>query len=157
LVSLGIEPRLIRRLEAFDRQTWGGAAMTCAHFACHADFLGYKVALLPHLALLRSSSKNERMIQTRHIQFQGFVSGLKRAVGHKLDFRCRKASIVNRLGNQNGIEGFSQPWEDRGFSLHQIHISMTNAIQAFQGLFGPFGSKPSYHAVDFDRGFFDLR
>jgi hypothetical protein len=28
---------------------------------------------------------------------------------------------------------------------------MINAIQAFEGLLGPFGSKASYHAVDFDR------
>jgi hypothetical protein len=34
---------------------------------------------------------------------------------------------------------------------------MINAIQALQGFLRPFGSKPSYHAVDFDGGFLNLR
>jgi len=33
---------------------------------------------------------------------------------------------------------------------------MINAIQALESLLGSTGSQPSYHAIDFDRGVYEL-
>lgn len=96
------------------------------------------------------------MLQTRHGEFQGSVLGGKRSIRYHVHFRCREACVVDRFGNQDRIEGFSRLWVNYRLTLHQIDISMTNAIQAFQGLFSPFRSKPSYHAVDLDRGLNNL-
>lgn len=130
--------------------------MTRADLARHTDFLAGKTGL-PQLAHLRSSGKIERMLQTRYIQLQRSISRSKCATHNNLDFRRRKTCIVDRFGNQNGIEGFSSLRVNRRLTFYQIDISMTNAIQAFEGLLGPFRSKPSYHAVDLDGSTYDLR
>jgi hypothetical protein len=128
-----------------------------ADLAHHLDFLAYKFTLLFQRDLFRASRKNEGMIETRHIQFQGSVLDGKRSIHDGVNLRRRESRVLNRLRNQNGIEGFSRLWVNCPLALHQIHISMTNAIQAFQGLFGPFRSKPSDHAVDSDGGANHLR
>lgn len=146
----------MRRLELFDRQSRRRAGTTPNDLSPHTDLLAYKIGPLQGTQLC-STSENERMFQARHIQFQASVLGCESTVCNNRNIRCRESGIVNRLGNQDRIEGFSRPRVNCCLAFHQIDISMTNAIQALQGLFGPFGSKPSNHAVDSDRGANHLR
>ncbi len=124
--------------------------MTLDDLARHLDFLAYKVDLLFQRGFFRSSGKNEGALQTRHIQLQSSVAGRKRSIHDRVNLRRCKPCVVDRFGNQGRIEGFSRLCVNSRLTLHKIDISMTNAIQAFQGLFGPFRSKPSDHAVNSD-------
>jgi hypothetical protein len=97
------------------------------------------------------------MRQARHIQLEGSVPCGERAIGDDGDLRGGEAGTVYGLGDQGRVEGFPGLRENCSLTLHQIYIRMTNAVQAFEGLLGPFRSKPSNHAVDFDRGLLHLR
>lgn len=126
--------------------------MTRADLARHFNLLAHKVALFLERTCFWSSGKNERVLQARNIQFQGPVFRCQRAVHNRAHLCRREPCIVNRFWNKCRVEGFTLLRVNCRLAFHQINIRMTNAIQAFQGLFGPFGSKPSYHAVDSGRG-----
>lgn len=138
-------------MERFDRQGRRRAGPSGSNPTRHTNLLAYKIGPLQGTQLC-STSENERMLQAWHLQFQTAVFGGKRSVRDGVHFGRREPGVPNCLGNQDRIEGFSRLRVNCCLAFHQIDISMTNAIQALQGLFGPFGSKPSYHAVDSDRG-----
>lgn len=122
----------------------------------YADSLTQQIGPFFQRPRLRSSLKHKSMIQPwnlQHNQFLAFQQGPFR--GHNDSNRC-KTRTLDRLGNQNRVKRLPRLWEYLAFPFHQIHFCMINAIQALEGLLGPTGSQPSYHAIDFHRGVYDL-
>ncbi len=126
-------------------------SMAWVKFTGHTGFLPHEVSTFFERVCLRSAFHHKRMLQPGHIQLEKFSPLDQSPISSHYDLGRCEARIFNRFGYQDRVEGF--PWlgEHFGFTLHQTHISMINAIQASQGLLRPFGSKPSDHAVDFDR------
>lgn len=106
---------------------------------------------------LRSPGQSECVVQSGYINLQGALALGQGATRFYKNLGCRKPCVLDRFGDFGRVKGFSGLGENLRLALHQIYISMINAIQALQGFLRPFRSKASYHAVDFDCGFFDLR
>lgn len=124
--------------------------MAGVKFAGHTDFFPHEVSPFSERVCLCPAGQHKRVIQPRNIQLGELLSLDESPVSRHNDLGRRKARVLDRFGNQDGIEGLSRFRKHLGLPLHQIHVGTTNAIQALQGLLGPFGSKASYHAVDFD-------
>ena len=124
--------------------------MAGVEFAGHTNFFPHEVSPFSERVCLRSTGQHKRVMEPRNIQLGEFLPLDQSPISRHNDLCRRKARVLDRFGNQDGIERF--PWfgNHLGLPLHQIHVGMINAIQALQGLLGPFGSKASDHAVDFD-------
>jgi hypothetical protein len=150
-------PASVKRAEVFHGEAWGAPGLNRRQLPGNVYSLPHQVGLLLQSRNLGPVGKMERMRQARHIQLPRAVFVGKRAISHHVDAHRREASAANRFGDQNGVKGFSGLREDDPFAFHQIYVSMSNAIQALKGVLRPFGSKPSYHTVDFNRSLLHLR
>ncbi len=105
---------------------------------------------------LRAALQGEGMAHTRNIQLDLLATRGERPGGRHQDLGGGEAGVLDGLGNPSRVEGPASPGKNLALALQQTYISTINAIQALQGLFGPLGSKPSYHAVNLDCGFLHL-
>ncbi len=104
-----------------------------------------------------SAAQQERMAKPRYDEPKSAIASFDCPSGYYVDFGGGEPGILDRLGNLRRIKGLVLFGENDALAFHQADFGMINAIQALQGLLGPFGSKPSYHAADLDRRLLDLR
>lgn len=145
------------RLEIFHGQTWHKITMARVEFAGHTNFLSQEVSTFLERVCLRPNREQERMLNPRNIQLQEFFPLQQNAVSRDGHFRRGKACFFDGFGNQNRVEGFPGFWKNLRLTLYQIHFRAINAIQALQGFLSPIRSKTSYHSVDLDSCFLNLR
>jgi hypothetical protein len=117
----------------------------------HADFLPHEVSPFAEGGCLCSTGQHKRMVQPGNIEREEFSFRNQCPINHHHNSGWGEARIPERLGDPNGIEGFSGPGKHLHFSSRQVHVGTINAFQALEGFLCPSRSKGTEEAVNFNR------